>query len=64
MKQITTPKLEIREAQQCDFEFVTELMQNALEPYYGGDHRAHAKRIFTTHISESLPPTLMVALIM
>lgn len=26
-------------------------MQNALEPYYGGDHRAHAKRIFDAHLN-------------
>ena len=26
-------------------------MQNALEPYYGGDHHAHAKRIFDAHIA-------------
>lgn len=32
-------------------EFVAQLMQHALEPYYGGDHRAHARRIFEAHIS-------------
>jgi ASC-1-like (ASCH) protein/GNAT superfamily N-acetyltransferase len=26
-------------------------MHEALEPYYGGDHKAHARRIFSTHIS-------------
>lgn len=41
----------IREAREDDFEFVGNLMQNALEAYYGGDHRAHAKRIFNAHIS-------------
>lgn len=41
----------IREARGDDFEFVENLMQNALEAYYGGDHRAHAKRIFEAHIS-------------
>jgi ASC-1-like (ASCH) protein/ribosomal protein S18 acetylase RimI-like enzyme len=40
----------IREAQDNDFQWVSNLMQNALEPYYGGDHRAHAKRIFDAHI--------------
>jgi len=40
----------IREAQEKDFEWIKTLMQNALEPYYGGDHRAHAKRIFNAHI--------------
>jgi ribosomal protein S18 acetylase RimI-like enzyme len=41
----------IREAQTKDFEWVESLMQNALEAYYGGDHRAHAKRIFDAHLS-------------
>ncbi len=41
----------IREARDGDFEWVSNLMQNALEPYYGGDHRAHAKRIFDAHIA-------------
>ena len=41
----------IREAVQEDFPFVSELMYDALEPFYGGDHRAHAERIFKTHIS-------------
>lgn len=41
----------IRVAQADDFEWVAELMHNALEPYYGGDHRAHAKRIFDAHIA-------------
>ncbi|MFO0704556.1 MAG: GNAT family N-acetyltransferase [Candidatus Andersenbacteria bacterium] len=41
----------IREARTGDFEWVEKLMQNALEPYYGGDHRAHAKRIFQAHIT-------------
>ncbi len=40
----------IRDARQNDFDWVVELMQEALEPYYGGDHRAHAKRIFDAHI--------------
>ena len=41
----------IREARVDDFGFVENLIQNALEAYYGGDHRAHAKRIFEAHIS-------------
>lgn len=40
----------IREARSGDFEWVENLMQNVLEEYYGGDHRAHAKRIFDAHI--------------
>lgn len=43
--------INIREAKKEDFDFVVELMHEALEPYYGGDHRAHAQRIFHTHIS-------------
>ena len=41
----------IREAHEDDFAWVENLMQNALEAYYGGDHRAHARRIFDAHIS-------------
>ena len=41
----------IRKACKGDFEWVRDLMQDSLEEYYGGDHRAHAKRIFDTHIS-------------
>ena len=41
----------VREAQAEDFGFVVELMVEALKPYYGGDHRAHAERIFSAHIS-------------
>jgi ASC-1-like (ASCH) protein/ribosomal protein S18 acetylase RimI-like enzyme len=41
----------IREAAESDFDLISDLMQEALEPYYGGDHRAHAKRIFEAHIS-------------
>lgn len=40
----------IREARDDDFRWVENLMQNVLEAYYGGDHRAHAKRIFDAHI--------------
>ncbi len=41
----------IREARADDFEWVENLMQDTLESYYGGDHRAHAKRIFNAHIA-------------
>jgi len=47
----THSRIDIREAVHEDFDFIVELMVKALEPYYGGDHRAHAKRIFSTHIS-------------
>ncbi|MCK6462737.1 MAG: GNAT family N-acetyltransferase [Candidatus Pacebacteria bacterium] len=41
----------IREARNEDFKWIENLMQNALEPYYGGDHRSHARRIFDAHIA-------------
>ena len=41
----------IREAIASDFAFVVGLMNDALAPYYGGDHAAHAERIFSTHTS-------------
>lgn len=41
----------IRGATGGDSEWVSELMQNALEPFYGGDHRAHAKRILEAHLN-------------
>ncbi len=44
-------KVIIREARADDFEWVENLMQDTLESYYGGDHRAHAKRIFDAHIA-------------
>jgi len=46
-----SPTIRIREAREADYEFVIHLMDKALGPYYGGDHIAHAKRIFQTHIS-------------
>lgn len=41
----------IREARSGDLDFVKDLMQKALEPFYDGDHRAHAERIFKDHIN-------------
>lgn len=41
----------IREAREGDYGFVSQLMVDALAPFYSGDHEAHAKRIFATHIS-------------
>lgn len=41
----------IREAVESDSVWVSNLMQDALEPFYGGDHRAHAKRILEAHLS-------------
>jgi hypothetical protein len=43
--------LSIRPAVSTDLEFVISLMEEALGPYYGGDHRTHAQRIFDTHVS-------------
>lgn len=40
----------IRPAEERDYEWVAELMANTLAPFYDGDHRAHAYRIFETHI--------------
>ncbi|MFA5080514.1 MAG: GNAT family N-acetyltransferase [Candidatus Paceibacterota bacterium] len=44
-------KTKIRNAESADFNWVEDLMQNALKDYYGGDHRAHAKRILNAHLS-------------
>jgi len=41
----------IREAIPEDHDFVVGLMDSALSPFYGGDHVAHAERIFSTHIA-------------
>jgi len=44
-------KTSIREAMGYDHDFIVDLMVEALGPYYGGNHEAHAERIFNTHIS-------------
>jgi ASC-1-like (ASCH) protein/ribosomal protein S18 acetylase RimI-like enzyme len=44
----------IRPALPHDFDFVVSLMQAALSPYYDGDHRSHAKRIFDAHLGGGL----------
>ena len=44
----------IRKAKTGDFDFVSRLMTEALEPFYDGDHQAHAQRIFTTHINGNI----------
>lgn len=41
----------VRSANDSDFEWVADLMDRTLRPFYGGDHRAHAQRIFDTHIN-------------
>lgn len=40
--------MKIRKVKQGDLPVIAEMMHNALEPFYGGDHRAHAKRIVET----------------
>jgi ASC-1-like (ASCH) protein len=41
----------IRLAVESDFLFIESLMNLALNPYYEGDHCAHAQRIFKSHIA-------------
>jgi ASC-1-like (ASCH) protein/ribosomal protein S18 acetylase RimI-like enzyme len=41
----------IRSAENDDFEWVANLMERTLTPFYDGNHRDHARRIFDTHIS-------------
>lgn len=47
---LVNDKVIIRPAAADDFEWVADLMVRALSPFYGGDHRAHAQRIFDTHM--------------
>ncbi len=44
-------EIKIRESREEDYKFVIDSMDVALRPRYGGDHRAHARRIFSTHVS-------------
>lgn len=46
--------VDIRKAKTGDVDFVSRLMTKALEPFYDGDHRAHARRIFTAHINGNI----------
>lgn len=48
---MNTSSISIRDAKIGDFEYVSSLMHDYLDPYYGGDHHAHAKRIFDAHIT-------------
>ena len=43
--------ISIRPAKIDDKLFIIDLMLDALAPFYGGDHKAHATRIFEAHIS-------------
>lgn len=40
--------MKVRSVELDDLPVVAELMHQALDPYYGGDHRAHARRIVET----------------
>ncbi|MEK7538238.1 MAG: GNAT family N-acetyltransferase [Patescibacteria group bacterium] len=40
--------MKIRKVKLDDLPIIAEMMHNALEPFYGGDHRAHARRIVET----------------
>lgn len=44
----------IRKAKAGDVDFVSRLMTETLGPFYNGDHQAHARRIFTTHINNNI----------
>ena len=48
---MTDSSVFVRPAVGDDFEWVAGLMERSLSPFYGGDHRAHARRIFDTHMS-------------
>jgi ASC-1-like (ASCH) protein/ribosomal protein S18 acetylase RimI-like enzyme len=50
-KAMSDTSIVIREAVSGDFEWVANLMHSALEPYYGGNHITHARRIFDAHIA-------------
>ena len=46
--------VDIRKAKTGDVDFVSRLMTETLEPFYNGDHQAHARRIFTAHINSNV----------
>ena len=51
MTEASVSNIVVREANANDFEWVADLMVRALTPFYDGDHRAHARRIFDAHIA-------------
>ena len=51
MTEASVSNIVVRPARASDFGFVSDLMVRALTPFYDGDHRAHARRIFDTHIA-------------
>lgn len=46
--------VDIRKAKTGDVDFISRLMTETLGPFYDGDHRAHARRIFTAHINNNV----------
>ena len=51
MTESSVDNIIVRPARADDFDFVADLMVRALTPFYDGDHRAHARRIFDTHMN-------------
>ncbi|MDO4773655.1 MAG: GNAT family N-acetyltransferase [Candidatus Saccharibacteria bacterium] len=51
MTESSVSNIIVRPAKADDFDFVADLMVRALAPFYDGDHRAHARRIFDTHMN-------------
>jgi len=51
MTESSVSDIVVREAIASDFSFVSDLMVRALTPFYDGDHRAHARRIFDAHMA-------------
>lgn len=51
MTESAVSNIVVRKANADDFEFVADLMVRALTPFYDGDHRAHARRIFDAHMA-------------
>lgn len=47
----SAPTINIRNVELNDLPVIAEMMHKALDPFYGGDHRAHAKRIVETAAS-------------
>jgi len=47
--------MKVRRVEVNDLPIIAEMMHRALEPFYGGDHRAHAKRIVETSVNPNIP---------
>ncbi|MEY4723750.1 MAG: hypothetical protein RLZZ324_1263 [Candidatus Parcubacteria bacterium] len=46
-----TTHVHIRQAEQGDEHWVTDMMERVLQPFYDGNHRTHAQRIFAAHLA-------------